>query len=144
MRQSFKYRLYPNKAQQQMIEDALEHGRLLYNRLLAKRKEADEKSGTSLSYVAQATSLPGRKEAIPALHAGHSPGLQDVAKRLDKAFQGFFRRVKTREKPGYPRFKSLGALSFLDLSARGICHSGWPTIASFEDRGRQDKTASTH
>lgn len=34
--------------------------------------------------------------------------LQDVAKRLDKAFHAFFRRVKNGEKPGYPRFKSFG------------------------------------
>ncbi|WP_429311243.1 RNA-guided endonuclease InsQ/TnpB family protein [Paenibacillus mucilaginosus] len=31
--------------------------------------------------------------------------MQDVAKRLDKAFQAFYRRVKGGEKPGFPRFK---------------------------------------
>ncbi|WP_243029501.1 RNA-guided endonuclease InsQ/TnpB family protein, partial [Thermus altitudinis] len=31
--------------------------------------------------------------------------LQDVIKRVDRAFQGFFRRVKKGQKPGYPRFK---------------------------------------
>lgn len=36
----------------------------------------------------------------------HSQVLQDVLRRLDKAFQNFFRRVKSGEKPGYPRFKS--------------------------------------
>ena len=29
-------------------------------------------------------------------------------RRLDRAFQGFFRRVKAGEKPGYPRFKGRG------------------------------------
>ena len=29
-------------------------------------------------------------------------------RRLDRAFQGFFRRVKTGHKPGYPRFKGRG------------------------------------
>lgn len=108
MRQSFKYRLYPNKAQQQIIEDTLEHCRLLYNRLLAERKEAYEKSGKTLSYVVQANSFPARKQAIPALTSVHSQVLQNVAKRLDKAFDAFFRRVKAGEKPGYPRFKSFG------------------------------------
>ena len=32
--------------------------------------------------------------------------LQDVAERLDRAFQAFFRRVKEGETPGYPRFTS--------------------------------------
>jgi putative transposase len=31
--------------------------------------------------------------------------LQDVLKRLDKAFDNFFRRVKAGETPGYPRFQ---------------------------------------
>jgi len=35
----------------------------------------------------------------------HSQVLQDVLKRLDKAFQAFFRRVANGEKPGYPRFQ---------------------------------------
>ena len=38
----------------------------------------------------------------------HSQVLQDVAKRLNKAFHAFFRRVKNGETPGYPRFKSFG------------------------------------
>jgi putative transposase len=32
--------------------------------------------------------------------------LQDVLRRLDKAFKAFFRRVKSGEVPGYPRFKA--------------------------------------
>ena len=119
MRQSFKYRLYPNKAQQQMIEDTLEHCRLLYNRLLAERKEAYEKFGHTLSYVAQANSFPARKDAIPTLHSVNSQALQDVAQRLDKAFQAFFRRVKNGEKAGYPCFKSVGRYHSFTYPQRG-------------------------
>ncbi len=115
MRQSFKYRLYPNKRQQPLIDETLEHCRLRYNRLLAEHQEAYEKSGKTLSYVAPANSFPARKAAIPMLQSVHSPMLQDVAKRLDKAFHAFFRRVKNGEKPGYPRFKSIGRYhSFTD------------------------------
>jgi putative transposase len=32
--------------------------------------------------------------------------LQDVLTRLDRAFQAFLRRIKSRKTPGYPRFKS--------------------------------------
>ncbi|MEV2345203.1 hypothetical protein ABND21_18080, partial [Paenibacillus larvae] len=42
---------------------------------------------------------------IHALKQVHSQVLQDVAKRLDKAFQAFFRRVKHGEMPCFPRFK---------------------------------------
>ncbi len=33
--------------------------------------------------------------------------LQDIPRRLDKAFRAFFRRVKRGETPGYPRFRSV-------------------------------------
>jgi putative transposase len=107
MRKTFKYRLYPNKAQERIILATLEHCRLLYNRLLGERKEAYEKEKHTLSAYTQINSFPIRKEAIPALKTVHSQVLQDVAKRLDKAFQAFFRRVKSGAKPGYPRFQPI-------------------------------------
>jgi len=36
----------------------------------------------------------------------YSQTLCDVTKRIDLAFKAFFRRVKSGEKPGYPRFRS--------------------------------------
>jgi Probable transposase. len=35
----------------------------------------------------------------------HSQVIQDVLKRIDKAFKNFFRRVRRKEKAGYPRYK---------------------------------------
>src|SRR5205823_5093717 len=55
----------------------------------------------------QANQLPEIKEARPELNDIHSQVLQDVLRRLDKAFQAFFRRVKERNcRAGFPRFKS--------------------------------------
>jgi putative transposase len=50
--------------------------------------------------------LPEIKEIRSELNAVHSQVLQDVLRRLDKAFDAFFRRVKAGEKPGFPRFRS--------------------------------------
>lgn len=105
MRLTFKYRLYPNREQRKTIDFTLERCRLLYNRLLNERVHAYEGEGKSLNYYEQANTFQERKAAIPALRQVHSQVLQDVAKRLDKAFQAFFRRVKAGEKPGFPRFK---------------------------------------
>jgi len=49
--------------------------------------------------------LPLMKEEKPDLDQIHSQVLQNVVDRLDKSFQGFFRRYKAGEKPGFPRFK---------------------------------------
>jgi putative transposase len=38
----------------------------------------------------------------------HSLVLQDVALRLNQAFDAFFRRVKAGVTPGYPRFRGAG------------------------------------
>jgi putative transposase len=49
--------------------------------------------------------LPELKLEKPELDQVHSQVLQNVVDRLDKAFEGFFRRCKTGEKPGFPRFR---------------------------------------
>ena len=47
------------------------------------------------------------KKLFPEFQEVYSTVLLDVTERVDYAFQGFFRRVRTGgEKPGYPRFKS--------------------------------------
>jgi putative transposase len=46
------------------------------------------------------------KKERPSLNNVYSQTLQNVAERIDKAFQNFFRRVKNGDKKvGYPRFK---------------------------------------
>ena len=94
MRKTYKYRLYPTKEQEEKIQFTLERCRLLYNRLLDERRFAYDTDKTTLNYYDQATTLNERKKYIPALKQVHSQVLQDVLKRLDKAFQAFFRRVK--------------------------------------------------
>lgn len=41
------------------------------------------------------------------LNEVNAQALQNVAARLDLAFKAFFRRIKTGESPGFPRFKAL-------------------------------------
>ncbi|TVX99431.1 RNA-guided endonuclease InsQ/TnpB family protein [Paenibacillus cremeus] len=105
MRLTYKYRLYPTREQKQHIQFTLERCRLLYNRLLEERIIAYKTEGNSLNYYDQANTFKERKQHIPALKQVYSQVLQDTAKRLHKAFQAFFRRVKSGEKPGFPRFK---------------------------------------
>ena len=46
--------------------------------------------------------------------------LQEVIKRVDLAFQAFFRRVKTGETPGYPRFKGYGRYDSITYTQSGF------------------------
>jgi putative transposase len=108
MRKTFKYRLYPNSRQQRLLDAQLEECRWLYNHLLATRRDAWEQRQESLRLYDQQATLPGLKATRPALADVQSQVLQNVAVRIDLAFQAFFRRVHTGEAPGYPRFRGRG------------------------------------
>lgn len=107
VRKSFQFRLLPTKKQRKMLEGQLNGCRWLYNELLAQRKLSFEELDISLTKYQQLMLLPELKEEQPALLKIHSQVLQNVVDRLDKAFQGFFRRCKAGEKPGFPRFRGL-------------------------------------
>lgn len=104
-----KVRLLPTKAQQTTLETSLETCRILYNRLLAGRKEAYEQTGKWPSRYEQQALLPQWKKENPYLSLVYSQVIQEVGARVERSFQNFFRRVKSgTEKAGFPRFKGRG------------------------------------
>jgi putative transposase len=103
---AYKYRLYPSKAQVTRMNGTLALCCELYNAALQERRDAYRLERKSIHYIAQANQLPEIKAARPELNEIHSQVLQDVLKRLNKAFDGFFRRLKTKHKAGFPRFRS--------------------------------------
>jgi transposase len=104
-KKAFKYRLYPTKQQEQILLTTLNLCRELYNASLEERKEAYRMSKVTITYNQQANQLPDIKELRPEYDDIYSQVLQDTLRRVHKAMQNFFRRVKNGEKPGYPRFK---------------------------------------
>ena len=78
----------------------------LYNAALEERIDAWRKAGKSISYFDQQNALPEIKAARPEFIELGSHALQQTLRRLDLAFQSFFRRVKAGQTPGFPRFKS--------------------------------------
>ena len=107
-RKAYKFRLYPTCAQETALRQTLETCRGLYNSLLDERKHDYELFGKSPSCSQQQKHLPVWKKSHPELCDVFSQVLQNVAKRVDLAFDAFFRRVKAGENPGYPRFKGKG------------------------------------
>jgi putative transposase len=105
---AYKYRLYPSKEQRKKLQWTLDRTRELYNASLQERRDAYRMCGVSIRYNQQAAQLPEIKEIRPEYRDIHSQVLQDILRRVDKAFQAFFRRVKAGEKPGYPRFQGKG------------------------------------
>jgi putative transposase len=115
MTKTYQFRLYPTKRQQAMLTKWLALCCEVYNAALQERRDAYRMAGKSFSYSLQSAELPGCKDVRPELAEVHSQVLQDAVKRVDLAFDAFFRRCETGEHPGYPRFKSrfrYGSLTF--------------------------------
>lgn len=123
MRKSFKYRLYPTKPQARDLERTLELCRQLYNAALQERRDAYRKAGKAVGFYEQKRHLPVIRRDLPEYKGIHSQVLQEVIQRVDRAFQGFFRRVKQGQKPGYPRFKGKGrydSFTFPQAGSTGV------------------------
>ncbi len=105
IRKAYVYKLYPSKAQARRMDAVRETCRRFYNDLLAERKTAWEERQEHIGKYEQLRQVKERKATNPWVKEVHSHVLQVVLTDLDKAFQAFFRRLKTGEKPGYPRFR---------------------------------------
>ncbi len=105
---NFKYRLKPSKSQRTKLNWTLELCRWVFNETLATRKNTWEQEKKTLSLYDTHKLLTIWKRDHPELVSVHSQVLQNVQERVDLAFKAFFRRVKAREKPGYPRFRGYG------------------------------------
>lgn len=101
------YRLYPSAVQAERLETMLGLHQRLYNAALEARIQAYQETGKGLSFAAQCKALTTWRKASPGLAGVNAQSEQVTLKRLDLAFQHFFRRVKNGETPGFPRFKSL-------------------------------------
>jgi putative transposase len=112
MLKALRYRLYPTKAQVSQLAWTLETCRQVYNSLVNDRKFQYEVNGKAPTWIEQKRAITAWKPSHPELSDVYSQVLQDVSKRVDLAFQAFFRRVKAGETPGYPRVKGDGYDSF--------------------------------
>jgi putative transposase len=106
MRKAFKYKLRVSRAVSIRLTATLDICRELYNAALQERRDAYQVAGVSLNYYDQAHQLPDIKAERPDVASIHSQVLQDTLKRVQKAFDAFFRRLKIGEKAGYPRFRN--------------------------------------
>src|SRR5919199_6394990 len=107
MRLSYKYRLYPNRAQIAALGAMLDAFCDLYNAGLQQRIEAYRRRAKTLRYTDQANELKGVRAADERLAAFSFSAEQQVLRRLDKAFRAFFRRLKERKgRAGFPRFQA--------------------------------------
>lgn len=107
MLRTYKYLLRPNTEQAEKLDFLFWQSRLIYNAALEQRITTYKETGKGIGYGAQWEYFRDVRRANPDTFGRlNASGLQQVLRRLDKAFGAFFRRLKAGEKPGFPRFKS--------------------------------------
>lgn len=130
MLRSFKYRLSPTKAQSATLFTWLRLNRELYNAALQERRDAWQKQSKRISCHEQFGDIAEIRRDRPDVGVVPVVVLRGTLRRLDRAFQAFFRRCKAGEKPGYPRFKNRDRYTSLlidDLT--GVGGGGVPIVA---------------
>ena len=98
---AFKYRIYPNKKQKELIQKTFGCTRFVYNYYLNKRKEMYENDKTTFTYNMCSKDLTQLKKELEWLKEPDKDSLQKALKDLDMAYQKFF-----KEHTGFPKFKS--------------------------------------
>lgn len=115
------FRLYPNKAQNDKLHYFRALHKLLYNACVAHRSSQYKRFGKSINYFDQQNCLPEFKECWIEYKELGSHALQATVKRVDFAFQRFFKL-----KSGYPRYKSSRRYKGWTYP----CKSGWKACTS--------------
>lgn len=101
MEKAYKYRIYPNKKQKEIITKTFGCCRFVYNTYLAKRIKTYEETKETFAYVQCANDMKKLKSELEWLKEVDSTALQSSLRDLDSAYQKFF-----KEHTGFPKFKS--------------------------------------
>ena len=102
MQKGIKFRIYPNREQQNLINQTLGCCKLIYNKGLAMRNEAFE-NGSKIGYSQTSSMLTKLKkcEDFAFLKVVDSIALQQSLRDLDRGFVNFFQK-----RAAHPTFKS--------------------------------------
>jgi len=119
MFRAYKFRLWTNVNQERELGIMLETHRRLYNSALAQREWFYSEWQIARTYQDQSGWFKDQREKNPYFERLNFSSAQGTLRRLDKAFQNFFRRVKAGEEPGYPRFKSADRFNSILFPSHG-------------------------
>src|ERR1035438_174414 len=105
MLRTFQFRLMPNATQAAALTRILEDNCETYNAALQERRDAWKIARKSITYRDQQDELTELRKDN-AFRWNSCDIMRDPLRRVDRAFKAFFRRCKSGDKPGFPRFRS--------------------------------------
>ncbi|MFE7034493.1 RNA-guided endonuclease InsQ/TnpB family protein [Streptomyces sp. NPDC057621] len=121
MIRAYTFLIRPTVGQAAALSAMLADHCSLYNGALQERRDAyRHASKTSIKYGMQSAQLKDIRAFDPERQGRWSFSSQQATlRRLDKAFAAFFRRVKSGETPGYPRFRGVNWFDTVEFPKDG-------------------------
>lgn len=101
LEKAYKFRIYPNKKQKEILTKTFGCCRFVYNYYLNLRIKLYEESKETLTYNKCSSDLTQLKKELEWLKEVDATALQSSLKDLDMAYKKFF-----NEHSGFPKFKS--------------------------------------
>ncbi|HBG8061647.1 TPA: helix-turn-helix domain-containing protein, partial [Clostridioides difficile] len=101
VKKAYKFRMYPNKKQQELINKTFGCCRFVYNKYLAKRIDVYKNDKETFTYKQCSSDLTNLKKELKWLKEPDKFSLQNALKDLENAYNKFFKK-----KAGFPKFKS--------------------------------------
>jgi putative transposase len=126
---SYRYLLQPTTRQKGSLERLLRHQCELYNAALEERRGAWKWERRSVTFFDQCRTLTRLRQDRPEILENGVVVCRGTLTRLDRAFCAFYRRCRSGQTPGFPRFKSARRWDSVQWEDAG----GWRLDA---DRGR--------
>lgn len=115
MQKTYKFRLYPNKKQEQKLLWTMQQCKFVYNMMLEKLQKQDKPD----RYVLQ-NSLPKLKEQYPHLKGVYSKALQHEVYRLFSNLKALSQSKKKGRLVGRLRFKSSAGFKTIHYNQSGF------------------------
>jgi len=109
VQQSYRYELKPNNKQRTLLAKHAGVARFAYNWGLARRIEEYEREGKSSNAIEQHRQLNLLKNTeFPWMYEVSKCAPQEALRDLDRAFNNFYRGLKSGQRVGFPKFKKKG------------------------------------
>jgi putative transposase len=122
MVRTYKYLLRPSGEQEKSLDFLFWQSRNLYNAALEQRINVYRETNKGINFPAQWAHFKDVRNANPDTFGKlNASSVQQLLRRLDKGFTAFFRRLKSGEKPGFPRFKGRNRFNSIEYTYGDGC-----------------------
>ena len=101
-----QFSLAPGRVKARRLSKLISLSAEVYNAAIEHRRGAYQRAGVTISRFDQFNEIPAVRISRPDVASFGNQFVRGSISRADEAFAAFFRRLRDREKPGFPRFKS--------------------------------------